>query len=82
MTFDVPQTRAEAMPAFQCRISQGPHNCAEIGCVGARVLLQMNIFGPASVVQCGETTSVSFNFQSLDTHKEAQDGPLVFTERL
>lgn len=78
MTFDVPQTRAEAMPAFQCSIAQGPHNCAEIGCV----LLQMNIFGPVSAVQCGETTSVSFNFQSLDTHEEAQDGPLVFTERL
>lgn len=42
----------------------------------------MNISGPVSAVQCGETTSVSFNFQSLDTHKEAQDGPLVFTERL
>ena len=42
----------------------------------------MNIFGPVSAVQCGETTSVSFSFQSLDTHKEAQDRPLVSTKRL
>lgn len=42
----------------------------------------MAMFGPVSVVRCGETTSISVNFQSLDTHEKAQCGPLVFTKRL
>lgn len=42
----------------------------------------MAVFGPVSVVQCGETTSISVNFQSLDSHEKAQRGPLVFTRRL
>lgn len=33
MTLDVPKTTAEAVPDFQCSISQGPHNRAGIGCV-------------------------------------------------
>lgn len=46
------------------------------------MILQTAVSGPVSVVQCGETASISVNFQSLDTHEKAQPGPLMFTKRL
>ena len=82
MTLEVPQARMEAMPVFPYSISQGGRlTTLKLGVLEHECSAHGHVW-PCEWVQCGETTSISVDFQSLDTHGKAQRGPLVFTKRL